>query len=186
MARFREATEIIHGMWTEDYPTFSGKYYAIDKPINEPKGVQRPHPPLWLAGSGEKVTLKLVAQWGDGCNIQTNDLQVLRHKLDVLREHCATFNRDFDELSRSVSINVHLIDSQATAEAETAVARKGEDFTSYTSHFKVFTAEQLIAYLESFLAEGINYFIFYLPRTGYDLSQMQKLAGQVIPHFRQS
>jgi hypothetical protein len=50
----------------------------------------------------------------------------------------------------------------------------------------VFTAEQLIAYLESFLAEGINYFIFYLPRTGYDLSQMQKLAGQVIPHFRQS
>jgi F420-dependent oxidoreductase-like protein len=186
MTRFREATEIIHGMWTEDYPTFSGKYYAIDKPINEPKGVQRPHPPLWLAGSGEKVTLKLVAQWGDGCNIQTNDLQVLRHKLDVLREHCATFNRDFDELSRSVSINVHLIDSQATAEAETAVARKGEDFTSYTSHFKVFTAEQLIAYLESFLAEGINYFIFYLPRTGYDLSQMQKLAGQVIPHFRQS
>lgn len=186
MTRFREATEIIHGMWTEDYPTFSGKYYAIDKPINEPKGVQRPHPPLWLAGSGEKVTLKLVAQWGDGCNIQTNDLQVLRHKLDVLREHCATFNRDFDELSRSVSINVHLIDSQATAEAETAVARKGEDFTSYTSHFKVFTAEQLIAYLESFLAEGINYFIFYLPRTGYDLSQMQKLAGQVISHFRQS
>ena len=64
MARFREATEIIYRMWTEDYPTFSGNYYTIDKPINEPKGVQKPHPPLWLAGSGEKVTLKLVAQWG--------------------------------------------------------------------------------------------------------------------------
>ena len=185
MARFREATEIIHRMWTENYPTFSGKYYTIDKPINEPKGVQKPHPPLWLAGSGEKVTLKLVAQWGDGCNIQSNDTLVLRHKLDVLRQHCTTFNRNFDDISRSISLNVHLVDSETTAQAETAEARKDEDFTQYTSRFKVFTDVQLIAYLESLIAEGINYFIFYLPRTGYDLSQMQRVS-QVIPHFRQS
>ena len=185
MARFREATEIIHRMWTENYPTFSGKYYTIDKPINEPKGVQKPHPPLWLAGSGEKVTLKLVAQWGDGCNIQTNDTLVLRHKLDILRQHCTTFNRNFDDISRSISLNVHLVDSETTAQAETAEARKGEDFTQYASRFKVFTDVQLIAYLESLIAEGINYFIFYLPRTGYDLSQMQRVS-QVIPHFRQS
>jgi len=184
MARFREATEIIHRMWTENYPTFSGKYYTIDKPINEPKGVQKPHPPLWLAGSGEKVTLKLVAQWGDGCNIQSNDTLVLRHKLDVLRQHCTTFNRNFDDLSRSVSLNVHLVDSETTAEAETAEARKGEEFAHYASRVKVFTSVQLIAYLESLIAEGVNYFIFYLPRTGYDLSQMQRVS-QVIPHFRQ-
>jgi alkanesulfonate monooxygenase SsuD/methylene tetrahydromethanopterin reductase-like flavin-dependent oxidoreductase (luciferase family) len=65
MARFREATEIIPRMWKENYPSFNGKYYAIDKPINEPKGVQKPHPPLWLAGSGEQVTLKVVAWWGE-------------------------------------------------------------------------------------------------------------------------
>jgi len=64
MAMFREACEIIHKMWTEDYPTFSGSYYAVDRPINEPKGVQKPHPPLWIGGSGERVTLKLVAKWG--------------------------------------------------------------------------------------------------------------------------
>jgi F420-dependent oxidoreductase-like protein len=186
MARFREATEIIHRMWTENYPTFSGKYYTIDKPINEPKGVQKPHPPLWLAGSGEKVTLKLVAQWGDGCNLRGDDPLVVRHKLDVLRQHCMTFHRNFDELARSASLNVHLVDSEATAEAETAVARKGEDFAQYAARMKVFTATQLIGHLERLMEEGINYFIFYLPRTAYDLSQMQRVASQVIPHFRRS
>jgi F420-dependent oxidoreductase-like protein len=185
MARFREATEIIHRMWTENYPTFSGKYYTIDKPINEPKGVQKPHPPLWLAGSGEQVTLKLVAQWGDGCNISGRDPLVTRHKLNVLHRHCMTFNRNFDELSRSASLDVHLIDSEATAVAETAVARKGEDFEHYAARVKVCTGAQLIAYLESLIEEGVNYFIFYLPRTAYDHSQMQRVASEVISHFRQ-
>jgi len=84
MGMFKEACEIIHRMWTEDYPTFKGKYYSIDRPINEPKGVQKPHPPLWIGGSGERVTLKLLAQFGDACNIEPNP-DVARHKLEVLR-----------------------------------------------------------------------------------------------------
>lgn len=131
------------------------------------------------------MTLKLVAQWGDGCNIQTTNLPELRHKMEVLRQHCATFNRTFDELSRSVSLSVHLVDSEATAETETAQARKGEDFAHYASRVKVLTDTQLIALLEALMAEEANYFIFYLPRTGYDLSQMQRVASQVLPHFRE-
>src|SRR2546429_3142819 len=50
MGMFKEACEIIHRMWTEDDPVFKGKYYTIDRPINEPKGVQKPHPPLWIGG----------------------------------------------------------------------------------------------------------------------------------------
>ncbi len=61
MVQFREGVEIIHRMWTEDYPAFTGKYYTIDKPINEPKGVQQPHIPLWIGG-GEQVPLKLVVR----------------------------------------------------------------------------------------------------------------------------
>ena len=68
MRMFREAVEIIHKMWTEDYPQFEGRHYTIDGPINEPKGVRKPHPSLWIGGGGEKVTLKLVAQYGDACN----------------------------------------------------------------------------------------------------------------------
>src|SRR4051812_181540 len=69
MARFKEAVEIVHKMWTEDYPEFHGKYYQIDRPINEPKGVQQPHIPLWIGGSGPKVTLRLVARFADACNL---------------------------------------------------------------------------------------------------------------------
>src|SRR5881398_3525047 len=64
-----EALQIIHAMWKEPYATFEGKYYQVRGAINEPKGVQKPHPPIWVGGGGEKVTLKLVAQYGDASNI---------------------------------------------------------------------------------------------------------------------
>ena len=64
-------------MWTEDEFTFSGKYYSVDKPINEPKGVRKPHPSLWIGGGGEKVTLKLVAQYGDAANVGGGDPDVI-------------------------------------------------------------------------------------------------------------
>ncbi len=76
MRMFREACEIIHRMFTEDGPTFEGEFYSIDRPINEPKGVSKPHPPIWIGGGGEKVTLKLVAQWGDACNVG-GDIEIL-------------------------------------------------------------------------------------------------------------
>jgi alkanesulfonate monooxygenase SsuD/methylene tetrahydromethanopterin reductase-like flavin-dependent oxidoreductase (luciferase family) len=187
MARFREATEIIHRMWTEDYPAFSGKYYTIDRPINEPKGVQKPHPPLWLAGSGEKVTLKMVAQWGDGCNVGGRDLANVRQKMNVLREHCAQQERDFNELSRSVCLDTYLVDSLDTAEKETALAyRAGETFEEFSNRVKVCTESQLVEHIEALIEEGINYVIFYLPRTGYDLSQMQRVASTVLPYFQRA
>ena len=66
---FREAVQIIHQMWTEDYPEFAGQHYTIDQPINEPKDAGRGKIPLWIGGGGEQVTLKLVAQYADACNV---------------------------------------------------------------------------------------------------------------------
>jgi len=74
MAMFREACEIIHRMWTEDKPAFSGNYYSIDQPINEPKSAKLGRKvPLWIGGGGEQVTLRLVAQYGDACNVGGGD-----------------------------------------------------------------------------------------------------------------
>src|SRR4051812_28925964 len=63
-----EALQIFHAMWTEPYATFEGQFYQVRGAINEPKGVQKPHIPIWIGGGGEKVTLKLVAKYGDACN----------------------------------------------------------------------------------------------------------------------
>jgi F420-dependent oxidoreductase-like protein len=100
MGMFREAVQIITKMWTEDYPEFQGKYYTIDKPINEPKGIRKPHPMFWIGGSGEQVTLKLVAQYGDACNVM-GDVATVGHKLDVLKGHCDTVGRSYDDLVKS-------------------------------------------------------------------------------------
>lgn len=183
-ARFREACRIVHDMWTKDAPEFKGKYYEIKKPINEPKGVQKPHPPLWIAGGGEQVTLKLVAQWGDGCNLGGTDAEVVRHKLDVLRGHCDAAGRDFDQIARSFSANIHLLENEANAEAETAQARGDIRYADYARTRFVGTAEQVADRLRAFADLGINYFIIYLPRVAYDQTQLQRLASEIVPLFR--
>ena len=79
-----EAVQIILAMWTQDEATYAGTYYQVHGAINQPKGVQRPHIPLLIGGSGEQVTLKLVAQYDDACDI-FGDLATITRKLAVLK-----------------------------------------------------------------------------------------------------
>ena len=69
LRQLREAVQVILAMWTQDEAVFEGQYYQVRGAINQPKGVQKPHIPMLIAGGGEKVTLKLVAQYGDACNV---------------------------------------------------------------------------------------------------------------------
>ena len=98
----REAIQVILAMWTQDEAVFEGKYYNVHGAINQPKGVQKPHIPLLIGGGGEKVTLKLVAQYADACNIG-GDIQTIRHKLAVLKQHCEEVGRDYATIRRTSS-----------------------------------------------------------------------------------
>jgi F420-dependent oxidoreductase-like protein len=185
LGRLREATEIIHRMWTEEYPEFHGTYYTIDRPINEPRGVQRPHPPLWIAGGGEQVTLKLVARWGDGCNFGAGNPDTLRHKLDVLRRHCDALGRDFAQITCSTNLMIHPVRREATAEQETARAREklGIDFASYSAGYLVGTSERIAERVQQLIDAGAQYVVFYIPRLAYDLAPLQQVASEVLPRF---
>jgi F420-dependent oxidoreductase-like protein len=154
MAMFKEACEIIHGMWSEAQPTFKGQYYSIDRPINEPKGVQKPHPPLWIGGGGERVTLKLVAKYGDACNLDPEP-EVIRRKLAVLREHCQAVGRDESTIIKSATINVEFRDSTATS-------------------------EQTIDRIEALVEAGIDYVIVYIAGVAYDLEPVHRFENEVI------
>lgn len=180
MGMFREATEIIYRMWTEDKPVFNGKYYTIDGPINEPKGVRKPHPSLWIGGSGEQVTLKLVAKYGDACNIGGSP-EVVSHKLDVLRGHCEKVGRNYDDIIRSSGINVHVIENEKDAERETAKARGTRSFEDYAKNTWVGTSEQIAERLQPLINIGINYFIVYMPGIAYEPERVQQFATTVIP-----
>ncbi len=180
----REAVPIIHSMWKEEYPQFEGRYYRIDRPINEPKGMQKPHIPFWIGGGGEKVTLKLVAQYGDGCNVGGGDLEMVRHKLEVLRAHCEAAGRNYDEITRSTSINVHLLQKGEDPEAATAAARGSKSYEEYARDFWVASPDQVNARLSPVLEAGINYVIVYLPRVAYDQQMVRFFADSVMRHFQ--
>src|SRR5512146_3131556 len=122
MRMFREACEIITKMWTEDYPEFQGEHYSIDQPINEPKGARKPHPSFWIGGSGEQVTLKLVARFADACNIG-GEPDTLRHKLEVLRRQCDAIGRDYDSIIRSNNIMIFPLKPGEDPKAATEKAR---------------------------------------------------------------
>lgn len=110
----REAVQVIRAMWTQEEAVFEGKYYQVRGAINQPKGVQQPHIPLLIGGSGEKVTLKLVAQYADACNV-AGDPATMTHKFALLKEHCETVGRDYESIRRTISTMVVIADTDEQA-----------------------------------------------------------------------
>jgi F420-dependent oxidoreductase-like protein len=110
LLRLEEALQIIHKMWTEE-PTssFEGKYYRIHNAYCNPKPIQKPTPPILVGGSGEKMTLKIVAKYADACNL-FGSVDTVRKKLDILREHCKSVNRDYDSILKT-KLGVVVIDN---------------------------------------------------------------------------
>jgi alkanesulfonate monooxygenase SsuD/methylene tetrahydromethanopterin reductase-like flavin-dependent oxidoreductase (luciferase family) len=77
-----------------------GKHYRLDRPLNSPLPLSSPRPPILVGGGGEKKTLLLVAKYADACNLMNDD--DLPHKLDVLKRHCDTVGRDYDQIEKTV------------------------------------------------------------------------------------
>ena len=118
LQRLDEALQVILAMWTQEEASFSGHYYQIQGAINQPKGVQKPHIPILIGGGGEKVTLRLVAQYANACNIG-GDIPTIKHKLAVLKQHCDNIGRDYNSIRRTT-----LIDYCSIAETSEAALAK--------------------------------------------------------------
>jgi F420-dependent oxidoreductase-like protein len=97
--RLEEALRICLQMWSDDEGPFEGKYYHLGRTLNSPQSLSRPHPPILIGGSGERKTLRLVAQYADACNIFGGP--ELPRKLEVLREHCAAVGRDYADIEKT-------------------------------------------------------------------------------------
>src|SRR5258708_3274139 len=96
-----EAAELIVKMWTEPGTAFRGRYFHVEDASLEPKPVQKPRPPVMIAGGGEQMTLRAVARLADACNIVDADVAEVRHKLAVLRGHCDAAGRDYDTIEKT-------------------------------------------------------------------------------------
>ncbi|MGI5347308.1 LLM class F420-dependent oxidoreductase [Streptomyces sp. CA-250714] len=116
LRKLEEAVQVVLALWTEEKATFEGRYYQIRDAVNEPKGVQRPHIPLMIGGAGEKVTLRLVAQYADACNIMDSPVAA-KHKFAVLRDHCHDVGRPYDAIKRTVTAPCIIRDTDTEARA---------------------------------------------------------------------
>ena len=103
--RFRKLEELLQiakQMWSEDNGPYEGSEYHLGATLNSPQSVQRPHPPILVGGTGERKTLRLVAEYANACNIFFSPEAA--HKLDVLGQHCATVGRDYAEIEKTTML----------------------------------------------------------------------------------
>ena len=121
----REAVQVMLAMWTQEEAVFEGTYYQVRGAINQPKGVQKPHIPLLIGGCGEKVTLKLVAQYGDACNV-SGDLDTIGHKFDVIKQHCETVGREYESIHRTSTTFCSIAETDEQALAQIPEAMKSQ------------------------------------------------------------
>jgi len=188
MAAFKEGVQIIHAMWTQDRPTFSGRYYTIDEPINEPKSAAPGRKvPLWIGGGGEKVTLKLVAQYGDACNVGGGNPDVVREKLAILQEHCEKVGRPYEEITKSTSYSVYPVAAGEDAERKTAHLREtlgNVSWEDFTKTFIVGTPDVIAERIQQSVDAGADYIITRIPGLAYDLDPLHRFDEEIAPSVK--
>lgn len=97
--RLEETLQICLQMWSGDESPYAGQHYQLERPLNYPKAISVPHPPIMIGGSGERKTLRFVARYAQACNLFPGP--DLARKLDVLKAHCEAEGRDYDEISKT-------------------------------------------------------------------------------------
>jgi F420-dependent oxidoreductase-like protein len=158
--RLEETLQIALQMWAGNDEPYQGKHYQLARPLNSPQAVQRPHPPILIGGSGERKTLRLVAQYGDACNLFARmGKQVLQHKLDILREHCQAVGRPYEQIEKTTLDSIKL-------------TRDGRDGS--------ITPAAAVEFFAELASMGIDQAIFSL-RNVSDPEVFDLLATEVIP-----
>ena len=173
--QMEEAVRLILAMWTEKRTTFHGRYFHVEDAILEPKPVQRPRPPVMIAGGGEQLTLRAVARLADACNVG-GDPAMVRHKLSVLRGHCDTAQRDYDTIEKTHN------NSWLLARDAAAVAAKRERLAGRGPlRGFVGTMSEAIDLIGQYQDAGVQLLINSDYRNDAETNEL--LASDVMPHF---
>jgi alkanesulfonate monooxygenase SsuD/methylene tetrahydromethanopterin reductase-like flavin-dependent oxidoreductase (luciferase family) len=158
--RLEETLQIALQMWSGDEKPFNGRHYRLERPLNSPQPVQKPHPPILIGGTGERKTLRLVAQYADACNLFARlPKDELRRKLEVLRQHCQDIGRPYEQIEK-------------TTLASCRLTRDGRDGS--------IAPTALLDELAQLAEMGIDQAIFSLQNV-YDLEPFDLLATEVVP-----
>lgn len=185
IAQLREAVQIIKKMWTEDEPSFHGQYYTIDKAINSPKPIQKPHPPILIGGAGKKLTLRVVAELADRCNFGGNITpQQYKEQLEILDEHCRKVGRKISQIEKTLIVDYTVIAKNKAALEKKIKKIKPKDAskTQFIEKNLVGTPEEITKRIEEFVDVGVSYVMMRFPDM-IETEPLQLFAEKVMPAF---
>jgi F420-dependent oxidoreductase-like protein len=179
MDRLVEALRICRAMFTEEAPSFDGTYYRIKSAHNVPRPLQAGGPPIMVGGSGERRTLRVVAQYADLCNIH-GDAETIRHKVDVLHAHCRDVGRDPADITVTRLATLFVTGSEEeTAQVRAFLAQvAGEDAAA---GFNVGQPDEIVAQVADLVEAGVDELIFNLPLA--DPDGVRKAGGLLTSTF---
>jgi F420-dependent oxidoreductase-like protein len=173
--QMEEAVRLILALWTERRTTFHGRYFHVEDAILEPKPVQKPRPPVMVAGGGEQLTLRAVARLADACNIG-GDPEMVKHKLVILHAHCDTAQRDYGAIEKTHNHSWLLGRDEAAVNAK-------RDRLSGRGPLRGFvgTVSQAVDLIGRYEDAGVELLINSDYRN--DMETFELMAADVIPHF---
>lgn len=174
--QMEEAVQLILKMWTEPRTTFHGRYFHVEDAILEPKPIQKPRPPVMIAGGGEQMTLRAVARLADACNLVGGDIAEVRNKLAVLRGHCDAAGRDYDTIEKThVQRWLLARDAAAVAAKRERLAARGA-LPGFVG-----TVSEAIDLIGQYQDAGVDLLIHSDRRN--DVETRELFVSDVMPHF---
>lgn len=179
-----EALQVVKLLWTESKVNFQGRYYTLTDALCQPKPIQRPHPPLWVGGGGERLTLRILAEHADGWDYMA-PLPEYGRKLQVLADHCRAVGRDIQSIQKAIHfvLGIDYDRQRAESKAVDAYLRFGIPAEEVHQSAIIGTPDECIEHLRQYMALGVSHFIIEL-RPPYDYEGMELFMEKVIPAFR--
>lgn len=192
LGRLDEGVQIMRDAWRDGKVSFDGRHYQVEGAIVAPKPLQGNGIPLWIAGGGEKVTLRIAARYAQYTNF-TPEPEAFAHKSGVLAEHCRDVGTDFGAIVRSVNVNA--IVGTSEADVEDRLRRVRDRLAGYVGEASADamiagtsgpdsatgTPEQVIERLTKIRDLGCEYAICYFPEAAYDRSGIELFEREVMP-----
>ena len=192
LARLDEGVQIMRDAWRDGKVSFDGKHYQVDGAIVQPKPLQEGGIPLWIAGGGEKVTLRIAAKYAQYTNF-TSEPEGFTRKSEILAQHCRDVGTEFDAIVRSANFNAVIGTSEADVkerldrirgQLSSVVGDGAADSTIKAisaPDSATGTAEQVVEKLQRMRDLGCDYVICYFPEAAYDRSGIELFGREVIP-----
>ena len=149
-----EAVQIVDRVLTQRPASFSGQHYTVDQAYNDPMPVQKPRPPIMIGGSGEKVTLRIAAQYGDFCNVG-GDTDTVAHRYEVLRQHC--------ERVRRPPRSHHPLERHVDSDRRERTGAGPEEGALRARTRLMGTPDQIVEGLQRYVRAGSQYVTFNMP-----------------------